>query len=213
MLGKPIGKQDQYAGAVGEFLPRGGVRVEPIICPVETFKRLQRSLLLFYTGHERSAAEIPNEQRDAIQNGGALEGLKKKMRSLALELREPLGAGDVDALGVLLRENWELKRALVDGISDQTVDEWYHRALDAGATGGKILGAGAGGFLLRDSGAAGRPVNSTRSPVQGTSLTMSTGTVLLVVTSACAVAALASTPNVAIVSSAGGRRMIYRGRV
>ena len=153
VLGKPIGRQDQYAAAVGglnliEFLPRGGgVRLEPVICPAETVKRLQRSLLLFYTGRERSASDVLSVQRSAIRDGQATAALKR-MRDLAFELRERLGAGDDDALPDLLRENWELKRGLADGISDLVVDRWYQLALDAGATAGKIVGAGAGGFLL-----------------------------------------------------------------
>ncbi len=153
VLDKPIGRQDQYAAAIGgfnliEFLPRGGgVRVEPIVCPVETLRQVQRSLMLFYTGRERAAADILDEQQDAIRKGDATRALGR-MRDLAFELRDRFGAGDSDALAGLLRENWELKRTLVDGISDENVDRWYESALDAGATAGKILGAGAGGFLL-----------------------------------------------------------------
>lgn len=153
VLGKPIGLQDQYAAAVGgfnfiEFLPRGGgVRVEPIVCPPDTLRQLQRSLLLFYTGRARSAAGVLDGQRKATQDGGATDALKR-MRDLAFELRERLGAGDVDALPSLLAENWDLKRALADGISDETVDDWYERARQVGAAAGKLLGAGAGGFLL-----------------------------------------------------------------
>ena len=153
VLGKPIGLQDHYAAAVGgfnfiEFLPRGGgVRVEPIVCPPDTLRQLQRSLLLFYTGRERSAAGVLDGQRKATQQGLATDALTR-MRDLAFELRERLGAGDVDALPGLLAENWELKRGLVDGISDETVDGWHERAVQAGATAGKLLGAGAGGFLL-----------------------------------------------------------------
>jgi D-glycero-alpha-D-manno-heptose-7-phosphate kinase len=153
VLGKPIGLQDQYAAAVGgfnfiEFLPRGGgVRVEPIVCPPDTLKQVQRSLLLFYTGRERSADSVLDGQRDATRKGHATEALTK-MRDLAFELRERLGAGEADALGDLLSENWSLKRTLVDGISDETVDGWYERALQAGASAGKLLGAGAGGFML-----------------------------------------------------------------
>jgi D-glycero-alpha-D-manno-heptose-7-phosphate kinase len=153
VLGKPIGLQDQYAAAVGgfnfiEFLPGGGgVRVEPIVCPPDTFRRVQRSLLLFYTGRERSASGVLDAQRTATRDGRATDALKR-MRDLAFELRERLGAGEVDALGRLLAENWELKRELADGISDETVDGWYERALQAGADAGKLLGAGAGGFLL-----------------------------------------------------------------
>src|SRR5215217_119454 len=82
ILGKPIGRQDQYAAAVGgfnfiEFLPNaGGVRVEPFVCPPDTLMRLQRSLLLFYTGNQRRAEDVLRGQRDAVQNGHAVEALK-----------------------------------------------------------------------------------------------------------------------------------------
>lgn len=152
ILGKPIGRQDQYAAAVGgfnfiEFLKGGGVRVEPLITPARTIKRLHRSLLLFYTGRQRPASGVLAEQRAAIRSGAATDALLG-MRDLAYELRERLGHGDIDAVGPLLHRNWELKRSLVDGLSDSELDGWYQRALDAGATGGKLLGAGAGGFLL-----------------------------------------------------------------
>ena len=152
ILGKPIGRQDQYACAIGgfnfiEFIKGGGVRVEPLITPDRTIKRLHRSLLLFYTGRQRAASNVLTDQRAAIRSGSATESLKG-MRDLAYELRERLGHGDVDAVGPLLHRNWELKRALVEGVSDSELDGWYQRAVDAGATGGKLLGAGAGGFLL-----------------------------------------------------------------
>jgi len=153
ILGKPIGRQDQYAAAVGgfnliEFLPHHeGVRVEPVIQPPGTLKRLHRSLLLFYTGRQRSASQVLQQQQTAVRNGRAVVTLQK-MRDFAYELRERLGAGEVDAVGRLLHENWILKKGLVEDISNADVDGWYERALDAGATGGKILGAGAGGFFL-----------------------------------------------------------------
>ena len=153
ILGKPIGRQDQYAAAVGgfnfiEFLPRGGgVRLEPVICTPDTLKRVQRSLLLFFTGRQRRADDVLGGQQAAITNGQATAGLLK-MRDLAQELRERLGAGEAESLGRLLHENWLLKRTISNGISDSQIDELYERALAAGASGGKILGAGAGGFLL-----------------------------------------------------------------
>jgi D-glycero-alpha-D-manno-heptose-7-phosphate kinase len=153
ILGKPIGRQDQYAAAVGgfnfiEFLPRGGgVRVEPVVCTLETLKQVQRSLLLFFTGRQRRADDVLSGQQAAISNGEATQALLT-MRDLAQELRERLGAGDAGSVGRLLHENWVLKRGVSSGISDSQIDEWYERALAAGATGGKILGAGAGGFLL-----------------------------------------------------------------
>jgi D-glycero-alpha-D-manno-heptose-7-phosphate kinase len=153
VLGRPIGRQDQYASAYGgfnfiEFMPRrGGVRVEPIICPEQTLERLHRSLMLFYTGRQRAASEVLGEQREAIVDGSATAALLG-MRDLAYELREVLGQGEVELIGALLDRNWELKRSLVSGLSDAQVDSWYDNAREAGASGGKLLGAGAGGFLL-----------------------------------------------------------------
>jgi D-glycero-alpha-D-manno-heptose-7-phosphate kinase len=153
VLGKPIGRQDQYAAAVGglnfiEFLPRGGgIRLEPVVAPHLTFKRLQRSLTMLYTGRQRSADGALTKQRAAVRDGRAVEALCR-MRDLAYEFRERLADGDVDSLGPLLHENWQLKRGLADGISSGEIDGWYERALAAGAVGGKLLGAGAGGFLL-----------------------------------------------------------------
>jgi D-glycero-alpha-D-manno-heptose-7-phosphate kinase len=152
-LGKPIGRQDQYAVAVGgfnllEFVKGdGGVRVEPIVSPPQTLERLHRSLMLFYTGRQRAASDVLGGQRTAIVEGRATEALAT-MRDLAFELRARLGGGDVDAVGPLLHLNWELKRSLAEGIADERVDAWYAAARHAGATGGKLLGAGAGGFLL-----------------------------------------------------------------
>lgn len=153
ILGKPIGRQDQYASAHGgfnfiEFMPgNGGVRVEPIVCPPQTLERLHRSLILFYTGRQRAASDVLSNQREAIVQGSVTSTLIG-MRDLAHELRETLGRGDVDGVGALLDRNWELKRSLVEGVSDEQVDGWYQQAREAGASGGKLLGAGAGGFLL-----------------------------------------------------------------
>jgi D-glycero-alpha-D-manno-heptose-7-phosphate kinase len=153
VLGKPIGCQDQYAVAFGgfnliEFLPDGaGVRVRPIIAPPQTLERLHGRLMLFYTGRQRAAADVLALQRDAVRDGSALEALGA-MRDLAYELRDCLAEGDIDAFGSILHRNWELKRTLADGISDAELDGLYDRALAAGASGGKLLGAGRGGFLL-----------------------------------------------------------------
>jgi D-glycero-alpha-D-manno-heptose-7-phosphate kinase len=153
VLGKPIGRQDQYAAAAGginfiEFLRGGaGVRVEPLVCSPDTFKQLQRSLLFFYTGRPRATDSVLRDQQLAIGDGGGIRALTK-MRDLAFELRERLSAGEVDAMGSLLSANWELKRQLADGVTNDNVDRWYETALAAGATGAKLLGAGGGGFLL-----------------------------------------------------------------
>lgn len=153
LLGKPIGRQDQYAAAIGglnliEFLPDGGgVRVEPILIPPGSLKQLHRSLLLFYTGVQRQAASVLEQQKSAVTDGTAVQTLER-MRDLAYALRDQLSAGDVEAVGRLLHENWEFKKGLVDIISSPDVDRWYESGRQAGATGGKVLGAGGGGFLL-----------------------------------------------------------------
>ena len=154
-LGKPIGRQDQYAAAVGgfnlvEFMPgTGGVRVEPIISPQGTLERVHRSMLLFYTGRQRATETILRKQTHAIEGdeGPTVEALET-MRDLAYELRERLSKGDAEAVGELLDRNWRLKRSLSEGITNPRVDELYARAKDAGATGGKLLGAGSSGFFL-----------------------------------------------------------------
>lgn len=151
-LGKPIGRQDQYAVAVGgfnviEFPKTGGARVEPVIMPPGTVARLHRTLMLFYTARQRAAADVLAGQQEAIEDGSAV-GNMLAMRDLVYELRDALGRGEAEAMGPILRRGWELKRTVVDGLSDSQINTWHERAMNAGATGGKLLGAGAGGFLL-----------------------------------------------------------------
>ena len=152
VLRKPIGRQDQFATALGglnliEFLPNGGgVRVEPLVCPPRTLERLHRSMLFFFTGTKRGSDDILREQARGIAEGRSIAALEA-MRDLAYELRAQLAAGDHD-IGALLHRNWELKRSLAEGVTSEGVDSWYERAVDAGATGGKLLGAGGGGFLF-----------------------------------------------------------------
>jgi D-glycero-alpha-D-manno-heptose-7-phosphate kinase len=153
VLGKPIGRQDQYAVAHGgfnliEFLPGGaGVRVRPIVAPAHTLERLHQTLMLFYTGRQRAASDVLAEQREAVRDGSALEALGS-MRDLAYAMNDALGEGDIESFGTIMRRNWELKRTLTDGVSDAEIDALYDRAMSAGATAGKLLGAGRGGFLL-----------------------------------------------------------------
>ncbi len=152
VLRKPIGRQDQFATALGglnliEFLPNGGgVRVEPLVCPPRTLERLQRSMLFFFLGTKRSSNDLLLEQARGIADGRSIAALTT-MRDLAYELRAQLASGDHD-IGALLHRNWELKRTLAEGVTTEGVDSWYERAISAGATGGKLLGAGGGGFLL-----------------------------------------------------------------
>jgi D-glycero-alpha-D-manno-heptose-7-phosphate kinase len=151
VLGKPIGRQDQYAAAYGgvnyiRFHANDRVDVEPVPCGAETLAELERRTLVVYTEQTRDANEILERQSGATAD--RMEELRQ-MRDLAGEMRLALaGAGDLDRFARLLHEGWELKRSLGFGISNERVNEWYEAARKAGATGGKLLGAGGGGFLL-----------------------------------------------------------------
>lgn len=149
----PIGKQDQYAAAFGglnyiRFNPDDSVSVEPILCNNETYKQLEQSILVFYTGRIRSASELLGEQSRKTASERRAQETLKKMVALASDLKAELERSNLGAFGELLHENWMLKRSLVDGISDPEIDEWYDRARKSGAIGGKLLGAGRGGFLM-----------------------------------------------------------------
>jgi D-glycero-alpha-D-manno-heptose-7-phosphate kinase len=151
-LKKPIGRQDQYATAGGgfnliEFVKGGGVRSEPIVSPAGTLERLHRSLMLFFSGVQRSADDVLVEQRHRTREGTATDALLA-MRDLAYDFRDALAESRVEDVGDLLHRNWELKRSLARDVSSDLIDGYYERARQAGAVGGKLLGAGTGGFLL-----------------------------------------------------------------
>lgn len=151
-LKNPIGKQDQYAAAYGglnfyEFRRDGSVIVEPVLMDGGRKKELEDNLMMFYTGQLHSASQILKEQGANI-TAGSKEQNQLKMCDLARELRTELTNGNIDAMGEILHENWLLKKTLASGISNIAIDEAYEKAMKAGATGGKLLGAGGGGFLL-----------------------------------------------------------------
>lgn len=152
ILGEPIGKQDQYMAAYGgihhiQFNPDDSVFVHPVMCSQAIKEELSNNLLLFYTGVSRDAGLILEEQK--------AEGSKKdkvailrEMRNLAVEIKECLIQEEIDEFGKLLHRGWMLKKRLASSITNEKIDAYYRRALSAGALGGKILGAGGGGFLL-----------------------------------------------------------------
>lgn len=151
-LKEPIGKQDQYAAAFGglnvvKFNSSGTVTVEPVHLRKDTYKTLQKNLLMFYTGGQRKSASILSEQKNNIRIKGKFETLKK-MVELVDRLRDELHDGNLDTLGKLLHKNWLLKQKLASKISNPMIKGLYERALKNGAIGGKLLGAGGGGFLL-----------------------------------------------------------------
>jgi len=151
--GKPIGKQDQYAAAFGnlnyiQFNPDGSVFVDPIICKPETKRKLEGNLLMLYTGITREAEGILENQRRNIISKVEKRRCLGRMVSLAQQLRDALRKNDLSAFGELLHQNWLEKKTLAGGISNPKIDGWYETARKKGAIGGKILGAGGGGFLL-----------------------------------------------------------------
>lgn len=154
VLGKPIGRQDAYASAHGglqalHFGPNGAVRREPIALDPGQQRRLERNLLLFYTGEQRDAASVLGPLGDRIGRSGETVAALQRMRDAALELACALNAGgDADLVGRALADGWELKRSLHESVSNARVDALYERAIAAGALGGKLVGAGGGGFLL-----------------------------------------------------------------
>lgn len=150
---EPIGKQDQYAAAYGgfnliEFFEDESVVVSPLICKPTTLKALNENILLFYSGITRSASALLQQQCTDIVSSALKQQTMKAMVQLAYDLRDELQQNNIAAFGEILHENWTLKKSITSGISTPEIDEWYDRALQAGATGGKILGAGAGGFLM-----------------------------------------------------------------
>jgi len=150
VLGKPIGVQDQYIAAYGglrfiEFNTDGRISVEPVRADPEVVRALDQNLLLFYTGIARKSETVLAEQQSNI---GDRLAVLRQMKNLAYEAREHLEQGEQDAIGELLHESWTLKRQLATRISNGHIEEIYRTALMAGALGGKITGAGGGGFML-----------------------------------------------------------------
>lgn len=152
VLGEPIGKQDQYGGAVGglkliQFNTDDSVEVQPIHLRQDERRKLENNLTLFYLGNQRSASAILAKQNKATATQEdvfrALENMAAQAHQLKLDI-----ATDVDCLGHYLREGWALKKSLSSSISNPLIDDAYTAAMEAGAIGGKLLGAGAGGFLL-----------------------------------------------------------------
>jgi D-glycero-alpha-D-manno-heptose-7-phosphate kinase len=152
-LDEPIGKQDQYAAAFGginfiEFHKNDSVTVEPLLLPRETVVELERSVMLFYTGVQRSARKILAAQHARVERDEAAVTTLRRMADGAYCLREALTSGDLDGLGRILHESWVLKRSFGDQVSTTRIDRLYDAALAAGALGGKLAGAGGGGFLV-----------------------------------------------------------------
>ncbi|NOZ80414.1 MAG: hypothetical protein GXP63_01975 [DPANN group archaeon] len=150
ILNEPGGKQDQYIASYGgicfmQFKSDGSVFVDPLICTRKTRERLEKNLMMFYTGITRNGHTIMKKQ---TQNMGKKNEILRKMKALTIDLKNALVDNDLSSFGRILDENWRLKSSLSKGISNRFIDDAYEKARDAGASGGKLMGAGGGGFLL-----------------------------------------------------------------
>lgn len=152
ILRKPIGKQDQYAASCGnlnsiQFNADGSVYLDPVIIDAEIKNRLEKNLIMFYVGNERNANQILTAQKANMDNKEKLDLIKEQVK-LAKSMKQTLQKGNLEDVGTLLHEGWTHKKKLVHNITNPILEDIYNKALDAGALGGKLLGAGGGGFFL-----------------------------------------------------------------
>lgn len=149
ILGQPMGRQDQYIAAYGDTrfitFKSHDISAEPLEISADDKKKLNDSLLLFYTGYSRKSADILTEQKANINNN---LGELKKIKELAFAAKDSLSRGNIAELGEIMHCGWEIKRNLASKVSNPQIDKIYHAARKAGAIGGKIAGAGGGGYLL-----------------------------------------------------------------
>ena len=149
----PIGRQDQYAAAFGGLnilrFTATGTEISPLQVPGTIRRELESRILLFFTGRRRRSTDILEQQRKATSQAGSptLESLHE-IKSIAYRMIDAIHRGDYGTVGDLLDQSWQQKRQLASGVSTPEIDHWYSEARQAGATGGKITGAGGGGFLM-----------------------------------------------------------------
>jgi D-glycero-alpha-D-manno-heptose-7-phosphate kinase len=154
VLREPVGKQDQYVAAYGgicsyTFHEDDSVEVQPLELSQDTLRRLRDQLLLFYTGETRSASTVLSEQDTRSSKGdSAMIDNLHRTKQMGLVSRDLLLQGDLEGYATLMHEHWENKRRRSDGITNPRVDELYALARESGVLGGKLVGAGGGGFLL-----------------------------------------------------------------
>jgi D-glycero-alpha-D-manno-heptose-7-phosphate kinase len=153
-LGEPVGKQDPYIAAHGgltgfDFASDGSVRIAPLKLESETLYDLEDNLLLFFTGYSRSAGDILKEQdeRSRADDPGMLDNLHR-VKELGLASREALERGDLQGFAELMNEHWRHKRQRSGAMSNAQIDAWHALGMRNGALGGKLIGAGGGGFLM-----------------------------------------------------------------
>ncbi len=152
-LGYPCGKQDQYAAAFGGIVhldidTDGNTTVSPLDIDRDTVTSLERNVQLFYTGQLRDSSDILEEQKDAVLSHEEKMEKMRLIKGIGADIRQELEAGNPSRFGDLLHKHWSTKKEFTDSMSTPAIDEAYTTARDAGARGGKIMGAGGGGFFM-----------------------------------------------------------------
>lgn len=153
-LKQPVGKQDQYVAAFGgltcfEFQSDGSVEVSPLAVSNGTLHDLEEHLLMFFTGYSRESSNVLSEQRSRSEaDEPAMIRNLDMVKSIGLSTKRALEAGDVVAFAHLMNDHWQQKKLRSSAMSNADIDRWYDSAMAAGALGGKLVGAGSGGFLL-----------------------------------------------------------------
>jgi len=154
LLKEPVGKQDQYIGAYGglvcmEFAKDGAVAVKPLRIPPEALHDLEDHLLMFFTGYSRSAGAVLKDQATrSVQNDAAMLENLHVTKELGYATKDVLERGDTREYARIMHQHWLRKRQRSKGMSNENIDRWYSAAMENGALGGKLIGAGGGGFLL-----------------------------------------------------------------
>jgi D-glycero-alpha-D-manno-heptose-7-phosphate kinase len=162
VLGEPVGKQDQYIAAHGgltcfEFHADERVSVSPLAISQDTLHLLEERLLLFFTGYSRAAGSIlVDQRRRSDDDDPAMLANLEETKALGMQIRAALEGDRPEEFGRLMHEHWERKRSRSSGMSNEQIDRWYRAGLENGAVGGKLVGAGTGGFLMFYAGDAAR---------------------------------------------------------
>lgn len=152
LINKPIGKQDQYASTFGginelNIDKKGNVIINPVILKTETIYELENRLMMFYTNINRDANNVIKEQNIKIDKNIAIDSMHR-IRDIGNQIKTSLLNDDIDNFGKLLNEHWKEKKKITNKMSSDNIDNWYDIGMKNGALGGKIMGAGGGGFLL-----------------------------------------------------------------
>jgi len=154
ILGEPIGKQDQYIAAYGgitcfRYLPDGTVEAWPLRIDTETLYNLEDNLLLFFTGYSRSASDVLREQDNKTQNNDKeMISNLHFIKQLGMESKDALEKGDLKCFAELMNVHWEHKKKRSQNMTSEQIENWYQLGIRNGALGGKLIGAGGGGFLM-----------------------------------------------------------------